>query len=281
VDYSEGEPALDKAEVPPWRQQLSQRLHEIKQKRESMTVVQPERKPVPAAASQMKTSDSMNSLQERLKRVPVRKPQVPVVPLPRQKKLEPLPEAPPKPADPPPSNPADAQEIRNLIDSAVLRKVSPSASPKEPVQIVANEPAAIPEHEGKLILLSRTLSGLVDLIVVVLCTGVLIIAADHFSGIIALDYLSVILFFAVFLMVFFLYSLFFLSATNQTIGMMITDLRVVGAEENRPSIRQLIGRCCAYLVSFLCAGIGLLLGLFDRESLCFHDRISGTRVERL
>ena len=39
-------------------------------------------------------------------------------------------------------------------------------------------------REGKLILLSRTLSGLVDLLIVVLCTGVFIIAADYFSGIV-------------------------------------------------------------------------------------------------
>ena len=286
VNYTEGEPASNKGEVPPWRQQLSQRLHEIRQKKEAMAAAQPERKtspaPAPAAVSQLKTADTLILLQERLKKVPIRKPQVPVVPMPRQRKLEPLPDPATKATDPTTSKPTDAQEIKNLIDSAVLRQVPQSPAPSlAPVPVVARTPLAEPESEGKLILLSRTLSGLVDLIVIVLCTGACIIAADYFSGIIALDYISLLVFSVVFLMVFFLYSLFFLSASNQTIGMMITDLRVVGANERRPSIGQLIGRCSAYMFSLLCAGIGLILGLFDRDSLCFHDRVSGTHVIRI
>ncbi len=287
VNYAEGEPAAGKSEVPPWRQQLSQRLHEIKQKRESMAASAPvERKPAPAPAPPMKSLESMNSLQERLKRVPVRKPQVPVIPLPRQRKLEPLPEPAPRPAPQPSSKPADVQEIRNLIDSAVSKQAPTAPARPELVSVIASGPApasapALEPSEGKLIFLSRTLAGLVDLIVVVLCTGGFIIAADYFSGIIELDHLSLALFAVVFLMVFFVYSLFFLSATNQTIGMMITDLRVVAGSETRPSIRQLLGRCSAFLLSLLCAGIGLFLGLFDRDSLCFHDRVSGTHVVRI
>ena len=86
------------------------------------------------------------------------------------------------------------------------------------------------DDEGKLILLSRTLSGLVDLIIVLLCSGVCIIAADFFSGIIALDTISYLIFSVLFLLIYFFYSLFFLAASNQTIGMMITDLRVVDAD---------------------------------------------------
>ena len=282
VNYTEGEPASDNGEVPPWRQQLSQRLHEIRQRKESMAATQQERTASPAPVPQLKTADTLTLLQERLKKVPIRKPQVPVVPMPRQRKLEPLPEPEIKAPVPPTSKPADAQEIKNLIDSAVLRQVPPPTVPSpESIPVVPGMPASEPESEGKLILLSRTLAGLVDLIVIVLCTGAFIIAADYFSGIIALDHISLVVFSAVFLMIFFLYSLFFLSASNQTIGMMITDLRVVGRNERRPSIGRLVGRCCAYMVAFLCAGIGLLLGLFDRDSLCFHDRISGTRVIRI
>jgi uncharacterized RDD family membrane protein YckC len=138
-----------------------------------------------------------------------------------------------------------------------------------------------PDQEGKLILLSRTLSGLVDWIVIAFCTGAFIVAADYFSGIIALDRISLLLFFALFLLNYFLYSLFFLAASNQTIGMMITDLRVVGVANNRPSLGQLARRCCGYFMSVCFVGIGLVSALFDRGSLCFHDRISGTRVVRI
>ena len=84
-----------------------------------------------------------------------------------------------------------------------------------------------------------------------------------------------------FLLVYFFYSIFFLAASNQTLGMMITDLRVVGSDEGRPLIRQLVGRCFGYLISLMGLGIGLLWSLFDRESLCFHDRVSHTHIIRI
>jgi uncharacterized RDD family membrane protein YckC len=92
--------------------------------------------------------------------------------------------------------------------------------------------------------------------------------------------MSLILFSVLFLLNFFLYSLFFLSSSNQTIGMMITDLRVIGRGERRPTLGQLLRLCCGYLVSLFGLGIGLLSGLFDRGNLCFHDHISGTYVAR-
>ena len=137
------------------------------------------------------------------------------------------------------------------------------------------------DDEGKLILLSRTLSGLVDLIIVLLCSGVCIIAADFFSGIIALDTVSYLIYSVLFLLTYFFYSIFFLAASSQTIGMMITDLRVVDADGGRPSISQLLRRGFGHLASLLVLGLGLLWSLFDRESQCFHDRISDTRVIRL
>jgi hypothetical protein len=61
---------------------------------------------------------------------------------------------------------------------------------------------------------------------------------------------------------------------------MITDLRVVGIDQKRPSLRQLMYRCCGYLGSLFGLGIGLLLSLFNQENLCLHDRLSRTRVIR-
>jgi uncharacterized RDD family membrane protein YckC len=283
VDYSGGSAETpEKSEVPQWRQQLSQRLHEIKQRKESVPAAQPEVKAPAAAVPPAKTAETLSSLQERLRKAPVRKPQAPQVPPPRQKTLEPLdPKPVPKEAAPPSLPAAEPQEIRNLIDSAVSKQVSqtgaPSGIPQFPGR--ASEPA--PDMEGKLILLSRTLSGLVDLIVVTLCTGAIVVAADYFSGIVALDSVSLLLFALLFLLNFFLYSMFFLAASNQTIGMMITDLRVVGADRRRPTMGQLARRCCGYLISLLFAGIGLLSALFDRGSLCFHDRVSRTHIVRI
>jgi uncharacterized RDD family membrane protein YckC len=62
--------------------------------------------------------------------------------------------------------------------------------------------------------------------------------------------------------------------------MMITDLRIVDADGRRPSVSQILRRCFGYLASVLVLGLGLLWSLFDRDSQCFHDRISDTRIVR-
>jgi uncharacterized RDD family membrane protein YckC len=278
MDYSEEthEPS-EQNEVPEWRMQLSQRLHEIKQKREAIAVTKKENQTLQPLISQPKAAESPSAQQAKLlPKAPVRKPRVPSAPVPQQKTLQPL-----EPPAVPNAAPTDPQEIRNLIDSAVSRQVAQTGPPSVGSPIPPNQPEEAVRHEDKLILLSRTLSGLVDLIVVVLCTGAFIFAADYFSGILALDNFSLALFFILFLLNYFMYSLFFLSSSNQTIGMMITDLRVVGANDRRPSTQQILRRCGGYLVSLFFLGIGLLLGLFDRGSRCFHDRISGTHVVRI
>ena len=107
-------------------------------------------------------------------------------------------------------------------------------------------------------------------------------AADFFDGIIVLDTFSMLDFLILFFLMYFVYSLFFLylTASNQTIGMMITELRVAGIEEKRPSFHKLARRCFWHLVSLLFLGIGLLWGVFDRDNMCLHDRLSNTRVIR-
>jgi uncharacterized RDD family membrane protein YckC len=268
MDYSEGtqEPS-PKEELPQWRKELSQRLQAIKQKREGAQIQT--KAPVPI----VEPKPIMH-----IERAPVRKP-VPKlpVPVPRQKTLQPL-EPEPITAKPVLKT-ADPQEIQKLIDSIVSRQ---SATAPVPIpEIPSSAPETFVDREGKLILLSRTLSGLVDLIFVTLCAGGVIVAADFFSGIVALDTISFVDFSALFLLTYFVYSIFFLAASCQTIGMMITNLRVVGVGETRPSLRQLLGRCCVYLVSLLGLGIGLLWSLFDRQSLCLHDRFSDTRIVRI
>jgi len=283
MDYSEGTAeSPEQGEVPRWRQELSLRLHEIKQKRESQAVPQPEGKAAAAPVSQARAQESLSALQARLlEKAPARKPQPPPAPPPRQKTLEPLESGIAAAAAPPalPVNAAEPRDIRSVIDNAVSRQ-APSAGPLPAATSIFEQPV-VKEQEGKLILLSRTLSGLVDLIVIILCTGAFIIAADFFSGIIALDQISLAYFALLFLLTYFLYSIFFLSASNQTIGMMITELRVAGADDRRPSVGQLLRRCFGFLASLFVFGLGLLSSLFDPENRCFHDRVSGTRVVRL
>ena len=63
-----------------------------------------------------------------------------------------------------------------------------------------------------------------------------------------------------FLLTYFFYSLFFLTASSQTIGMMITDLRVVDADGRRPSISQLLRRGFGHLASVLVSGVRVSCG---------------------
>lgn len=285
VDYAQGEhDSAQKSEKPQWRQELSERLHAIRQKRETSdfsrspkigeratSIASP-----PAPVFQPLTVPQKNSFEGAPIRKAVPKP---LTPIPRQKTLEPLPNQ--SSGEKPLAKQSDSKDIRTLIDNAVSRKSQPADQQEEPIGFMDPIDREFPEHEGRLILLSRTLCGLVDLIIVLLCTGILILAADFVSGIIALDSVSYLYFALLFLLTYFFYSLFFLAASNQTIGMMITDLRVVGIYHERPSMRQLFQRCAGFLISLLGLGIGLIWGLFDRESLCFHDRISDTQMMRL
>jgi uncharacterized RDD family membrane protein YckC len=285
VDYSEGEPVKEQAEEKPaWRQELAQRLHEIKQKRESMGLAEQfqardKKTSMPTQRTQA-NHPSISSAARTFESAPVRKPvQKLQSPLPKQKTLQPL-STELSGGKPAPSETA-ARDVQALIDNAISGRSSQSPG-TDATGGFSNPSMELPsDDEGKLILLSRTLSGLVDLIIVLLCSGVCIIAADFFSGIIALDTVSYLIYSVLFLLTYFFYSIFFLTASSQTIGMMITDLRVVDAEGGRPSISQLLRRGFGHLASLLVLGLGLLWSLFDRESQCFHDRISDTRVIRL
>jgi len=134
--------------------------------------------------------------------------------------------------------------------------------------------------EGRLIFLSRTLSGLVDLFLAAFFSGVFLCAADYFTNAPMLSSINAINVTVVFLMIYFLYTIFFLRTNRQTIGMMVTDLRIVSMNENQLLMSQVIRRSATFLVSVFGLGIGLLIGVFDRKCLCLHDRLSETRVVR-
>jgi uncharacterized RDD family membrane protein YckC len=281
ADEFEAEETEKQEGKPSWRLELSQRLQAIKQKREATDPAQPQTKPkpVPKPATQA-AKPAITSAARSLEMPPASRPlPKPRVPLPKQKTLQPL--EPEMHGEKPVSREVKGPDVQTLIDNAVLgRPVQPSeAAPA--AEYSGPEVEFIPDDEGKLILLSRTLSGLIDLIVVLLCSGMCIIAADFFSGVIALDSGSYLIFSLLFLLTYLFYSLFFLSASNQTVGMMITDLHVVDEDGKRPSISQLIRRCFGFVASVLVVGLGLLWSLFDQENRCFHDRISDTRVLRL
>jgi uncharacterized RDD family membrane protein YckC len=286
MNYSESaQDSPSKAEIPQWRKDLSQRLQEIRKKRDvaGAAVKESPANSRPSPASEFQARPAAVPIRPSAKsneRTPARKPAIkPSRPTPHQKILKPLaPEAiPSKQA----SQPANPREIQRLIDSVVSRQSPAADKPARPAEIYGAVQELESDDEGKWIFLSRTLSGLIDLICVIFCTGIFILAADFISGIIVLDFFSLVHFAALLLLTYFVYSFFFLFASNQTIGMMITDLRVAGIHEPRPSFARLGIRCCCYIISLLAFGIGLIWGLFNRGNLCLHDRLSGTTVVRI
>ena len=138
-----------------------------------------------------------------------------------------------------------------------------------------------PDFEGRLIFLSRTLSGLIDLFLIALFSGIFLGIADYFTNAPILNSMNAINFATTFLMIYFLYSIFFLGTNSQTIGMMSADLHVVGVNKKHFSMSQVVRRSVMFPVSLFGFGIGLLIGLFSRKCLCLHDRFSGTRVVRV
>jgi len=273
-------------ELPAWRQELTQRLTALKQNKDtakSSRQPQSGNNPPGSHTAPAKINIQPASLSpEHAGTIQVKK-QIPKIPTasrstrpttPQQKTIASL--GPDVYIAGRESESPDTKNIRDLIDSSVSKQ---STLSRGETPIFRPEPPV--EKENKLILLSRTLSGLIDLIVVVLCTGVFIISADYFSGIVILDSISLVEYAGLFLLIYFLYSIFFLVTSGQTIGMMITDLRIIGIEGTRPSIGQLFIRCFGYLLSVLVIGAGLFWSFFDRNNMCFHDRFSNTSITRL
>jgi uncharacterized RDD family membrane protein YckC len=74
----------------------------------------------------------------------------------------------------------------------------------------------------------------------------------------------------------------FTAAGGQSIGKMLTGVKVVPADidywTDRVPLGQAVLRSAAYLVSALPAGLGFLPALFGAEKRAIHDRLAHTRV---
>lgn len=78
-----------------------------------------------------------------------------------------------------------------------------------------------------------------------------------------------------------LYAVLSWQRGGQTIGMRPWRLQVVTAHGGVPSTRALWLRYAVGGVSVLLGGLGLWWAWLDRAGLTWHDRASGTRMQRL
>lgn len=74
------------------------------------------------------------------------------------------------------------------------------------------------------------------------------------------------------------YLVTFTAASGQTIGKMLTGLRVVYGESSRVPFGHAVLRSVALLLCAIPAGLGLLPIVLDPERRGAHDRLAGTRV---
>ena len=77
-----------------------------------------------------------------------------------------------------------------------------------------------------------------------------------------------------------LFSIGFWTHGGQTLGMRAWRIRVVSRDGGPVSRAQAIARFVAGWLSALPAGLGYWWSLWDAQGLCWHDRLSRTRVIR-
>ncbi len=70
----------------------------------------------------------------------------------------------------------------------------------------------------------------------------------------------------------------FWSRSGSTLGMLAWKLRLETGDRQAPSVGQAMVRFFAAILSWLPLGLGFLWQLWDKDSLAWHDRISGTRL---
>jgi len=71
------------------------------------------------------------------------------------------------------------------------------------------------------------------------------------------------------------------TAGGQTLGKMVTGIRVVNVDETRPlDLSRAMLRTLLWLVLAIPAGLGFLTALVTSDRRGLHDRVAGTRVVR-
>lgn len=129
---------------------------------------------------------------------------------------------------------------------------------------------------------ARLIAAAIDLVLLAAIDGAVVyltlaLARLERSDLATLPLIPLVLFFAILAGG---YLIAFVAASGQTIGKMITGIRVIGDDGRRVDIRGACLRAAGCLVSLLTAGLGYLPALLNADGRALHDRIAGTRVVR-
>ena len=144
------------------------------------------------------------------------------------------------------------------------------------------KPAPSPsELTDRSILLSRTLTGLIDFIIVLFSSIPFFFTLVYSSGYDEMDSFTLLILLGVWICIYHLYSVFFLAFSGQTIGMMITNLQVVTSHGGLPGYGRVFCRVTGFMLAVALGGLGLGWGLLDSKNRCLQDWISKTQVIRI
>jgi uncharacterized RDD family membrane protein YckC len=83
---------------------------------------------------------------------------------------------------------------------------------------------------------------------------------------------------AVLVLVVYLFFVGFWTRSGRTLGMQSWGLQLETAEGGKPTFATASVRFLAAILSWAPCGLGFLWQLWDKDSLTWHDRISGTRI---
>ncbi len=134
------------------------------------------------------------------------------------------------------------------------------------------------EIEGKIIFISRFLSGLFDFFIVGILSLTFYYLASTLTGADIINDDFFYYFTLLFLTNFLFYSVIFLFTVRQTPGMMIGGVKLIS--DKKLNILNFLLRELIFLfsIAFLC--LGLIWGLFSKKNQCWHDIIVDSYVVR-
>lgn len=76
----------------------------------------------------------------------------------------------------------------------------------------------------------------------------------------------------------FLFYAWFWTHGGQTLGMRAWKIKLCNTDGGAISWSQAVRRFMAALLSWACLGLGFFWCLLDKERLCWHDKLSATRL---
>lgn len=170
-------------------------------------------------------------------------------------------------------SPSSPQKLLDL--EPPVPKARESVKPREQESPVP--PVSKPLAVSREILVSRSLSGLIDLIFAAAVAVGFVVVGSHFLEIDFFGFLPLTIASGLTLVMLIVNGLYFLMTCGRTPGMAATGLRLVTIEGGRPSGTQVLGRSLLFLPCLISV-VGLAWAILDPERRCAHDVLSGTLV---